>query len=227
MPLPGSVRVDRRILPWLVLMLAVWATLAVCGAAMAQPNPQYVLGVVIRGLQTGNLNQNWFGQEVLARIRQQTDGTFIYQNLVRLGPVQRIVVVGEQPMNNGTIYNLKATHPGGETEWQMGISRVSNRIEYLAVNVVGSQPTAPPPSRPVPQPEPRTSDVEPEPPLKPLPYPQSPPPYGPGPSTPTGIEPAPPSSRPPPPPPMPTPSPVPPGGGTGGSDACKLYPNLC
>lgn len=197
------------------------AALAVCQSAAAQFMPDRVLAAVIRGFQTGQVNQSWFGQQLLQTIYQQTNGTFVYANLVQLGPVQTIQVVGEQPVPQGVIYNMRVFHANGSTEWQMGISRISQRIEYLAVSVTGS---APPRTAPVPAPVPPSAPRPPvtsEPQLKPLPRPSQP---GPQPRT------QPPSSPPPaagPPTPMPTPSATPPGGGTGGSEACKLYPNLC
>jgi hypothetical protein len=205
---------------WCALLFI--AALAVCQSAAAQFMPDRVLAAVIRGFQTGQVNQSWFGQQLLQTIYQQTNGTFVYANLVQLGPVQTIQVVGEQPVPQGVIYNMRVFHANGSTEWQMGISRISQRIEYLAVSVTGSAPprTAPVPApTPPPTPAPRPP-VTSEPQLKPLPRPSQP---GPQPRT---QPPSPPPAAGPP-TPMPTPSATPPGGGTGGSEACKLYPNLC
>ncbi|TWT10526.1 hypothetical protein [Reyranella sp. CPCC 100927] len=186
----------------------------VAAIAKAQPSPERILAIVIHGLQTGQVNQGWFGQQLLQVIYQQTNGTFVYNKLVELGPVQNIQIMGQQPVPQGMIYAMRAFHPGGATDWQMGFSQMSNRIEYLAINVVGStpSPSGPPPVSRQPDPQarpfPRVQPHQPEPPdSDPPPQRPSPPLAGP--------------------PSMPTPSPPPPRGGTGGSEACRLYPNLC
>ena len=183
----------------------------VAAAATAQATPDRILAIVIHGLQTGQVNQGWFGQQLMQVIYQQTNGTFVYTKLVELGPVQNIQLMGQQPVPQGMIFALRAFHANGATDWQMGLSQVSNRIEYLAINVVGG---GGPPSRPAPVPS--APDV------RPFPSPQ---PHQPQPLDPL---PQPPQRRPPvAEQPMPTPSPTPPRGGTGGGDACRLYPNLC
>ncbi|HEX2885617.1 hypothetical protein [Vineibacter terrae] len=209
----------------LACLVALACLLGSAAAALAQPGPDRILAIVIRGLQTGQVNQAWFGPQLLQVIYQQTNGTFVYTKLVELGPVQNIQVMGQQPVPQGMIYNMRAFHANGATDWQMGISQAYNRIEYLAINVVGNappqQPLPPsrPPLAPAPPPSPST-----EPTLKPLPVPQ---PHHPQPPD-EPMAPAPPPSAPPVAvPPMPTPSQPPPRGGTGGSDACRLYPNLC
>ena len=211
MRLPSPVSVGRRALRELCRAVVFIGLMCVSATAMAQNTPDRILATVIRGLQTGQINQSWFGQQLLQTIHQQTNGTFVYQKLVELGPVQNAQVTGQQPVANGVIYAIRVQHANGGTEWQMGISSQTNRIEYLAVNV--TQARAAPPSPPPPPPEPQ---------LKPLPFP------GQRPSEPQ-TPPQPPPQRQPPvaSPPMPTPSPAPSAGGTGGSEACRLYPNLC
>jgi len=223
MRLPSPVSVGRRAVRefWRAMLLVT--VLCAAATAMAQNSPDRIMATVIRGLQTGQINQSWFGQQLLQTIHQQTNGTFIYQKLVELGPVQNVQVTGQQPVNQGVIYAMRVTHSNGTTEWQMGISQATNRIEYLAVNVTSARAT-PPPSRQPSAPPPSSSEPQ----LKPLPPRAEPQPTTPQPTQPQPVEPRPPQRQPPVAgPPMPTPSPVPPSGGTGGSEACRLYPNLC
>lgn len=214
MRLPSPHFIGRDVMQALGRTVLFLALLVASGAAMAQNTPDRILATVIRGLQTGQINQSWFGPQLLQTIHQQTNGTFVYQPLVQLGQVMNIQVTAQQPMAQGVVYAMRAFHANGATDWQMGISRITNRIEYLAINVASTGPTTPTtPTVPAPPP------VATEPERKALPFPGRPeaPPQAPQPPR------QPPVAG----PPMPTPSPTPPAGGTGGSEACRLYPNLC
>src|SRR5688572_25035238 len=97
MRLPSPVSVGRRALRELCRTMVFVGLMCVSATAMAQNSPERIMATVIRGLQTGQINQSWFGQQLLQTIHQQTNGTFVYQKLVELGPVQNAQVTGQQP----------------------------------------------------------------------------------------------------------------------------------
>ena len=133
------------------------------GATRAQWDARAVLGEVIRQFQTGTPNPRLYGQELWNIAAFQTAGTGIYPQLRQLGAVQRIDLIGQVPLPAGIIYRMTATHQNGQSFWDLGISSITNRIEYANFEVGANTPTSPslrpsPAPKIDPQPQPSTPD---------------------------------------------------------------------
>ncbi|MGY3296717.1 hypothetical protein ACVWY1_001138 [Pseudomonas sp. TE6288] len=127
---------------WLVIVTSLFFN-----AAKADPRP--VLAGMIQQLQTGTPNQMWYGPQLWQTIAMQTGNSGYYPALAALGPVTNITVIGSQGLPGGAIFNLVATHQGGQSTWFMGIGALSNRIEYANFNIGANLP-----SQPIPNPTP-------------------------------------------------------------------------
>lgn len=123
---------------------------------LAKADPRPVLAGMIQQLQTGTPNQMWYGQQLWQTIAMQTGNTGYYPALAALGPVTDIAVIGSQALPGGAIFNLIATHQGGQSSWFIGIGAQSNRIEYANFNIGANLPSQPIPN-PTPAPTPNPS----------------------------------------------------------------------
>ena len=154
---------------------------------------------------------------------EQTNNSGIYPSLVRLGPVKNVTLESTQPLARGTTWKLVATHEHGVSNWQVGYSERTERVEYVEFTVgrrvtpgvsgAGNSgvdtsigPVILGPTSPAPQPSGTSSS-----------------------STPSSSTPPPSPSTAPRPAAVP-PAPVPPPRPTGANDAstaCQKFPNLC
>jgi len=112
-------------------------------AAQAQTDPRQVLQAVIQQLTTGTPNPSWYGAQLWQIIAMQTGNSGVYQQLVYAGQVQNIQLTGQQTLPQGNVYQLHSQHLNGSFTWLLGISNLTNRIEYMNVNPGGAG-TVPP-----------------------------------------------------------------------------------
>lgn len=98
--------------------------------SVAQTNPTEILTDVIVQLQTGAPNQFFYGAQLFQIILLQTGGTGIYPQLRSLGNVEDVRVTAEVPLPQGVIYKMIAQHEKGQSIWDLGISSITNQIEY-------------------------------------------------------------------------------------------------
>lgn len=143
------------------VFFAVVAAFAGVRPAAAQADPREVLRSVIQQLQTGTPNPLWYGQDLWMTIALQTNNTGVYPQLRQLGPVRKVQIDQQLPLFIGTVYGMTATHQNGKSTWELGISGLSNRIEYA--KFVISQAEAfddddEPASQPKPQPKPSPAE---------------------------------------------------------------------
>lgn len=128
--------------------------------ASAQGDPRQVLAGMIAQVQTGTLNPQWYGQQLWQMIALQTGGSGIYPPLAQLGPVQNVVVTQQQQLPQGWLFAMTAQHSYGQSTWLMGISSITNRIEYANFNVGSSATPFPLPTpSPSPNPQPNPAPV--------------------------------------------------------------------
>jgi hypothetical protein len=98
----------------------------------AQTDPRQILnGVILQG-QTGRPNPLWYGQELWQTIAIQTGNTGYYPQLAQLGLVQNIVVTQQLPLPAGILYAMSVRLQYGVSHWVIGISSLTNRIEYAS-----------------------------------------------------------------------------------------------
>lgn len=124
-------------------LLCVSALSLATTSADAQ-DPRQVLQGVIQQLQTGQPNPGWYGPQLWQTIAMQTGNTGYYPALAQLGPVGNVSINQQIQMPAGPVYSLTAQHSNGTSTWQLGISTLTNRIEYANFNVGGSQQPLPP-----------------------------------------------------------------------------------
>ena len=129
-----------RLLWYLTLVLFGFAALD-APRAHAQGNPRQILVGMILQLQTGTTDPAWYGEPLWQTLITQAGKTGI-PALRKLGPVQDIFVVRQQQLPRGWIYSMTAQHSSGQSAWLLGISSVSNRVEYADFDV-GAPVTAP------------------------------------------------------------------------------------
>lgn len=154
----------KSILRHSLAVLIVLLGLSVIHKANAQKDPRPILAGMISQLQTGTPNPMWYGVQLWQTIALQTGYTGVYPQLVQLGPVQNVVVTQQQPLPQGWLYAMTAQHSNGQSTWQIGISIMSNRIEYANFNVGWSPTPFPLPTNPAPSPSPGPSPTpEPDP----------------------------------------------------------------
>jgi hypothetical protein len=147
-------------------------------AAHAQFDVRVVLMQVILQLQTGNPDPSWYGAELWQTIALQTGNTGVYPWLAQLGPVQNVYLNSQEPLPTGELYLLTAQHQNGTSNWILGISTMTGRIEYATAAMGASAQSLP---NPQPQPEP-SLQPQPEPALQPQPSPNPPPNTAPAPA---------------------------------------------
>ena len=144
----------KSILRHSLAALIVLLELSVIHKANAQVDPRQILAGMISQLQTGTPNPMWYGAQLWQTISLQTGYTGVYPQLVQLGPVQNVVVTQQQPLPQGWLFAMTAQHSNGQSTWQIGISSMSNRIEYANFNVGWSPTPFPLPTNPAPSPSP-------------------------------------------------------------------------
>jgi hypothetical protein len=109
----------------------------------AQSDPREILRGVIAQAQTGTPNPNWYGAELWQTIAYQTNFTGFYPQLAQLGAVRDVTITQQLPLPIGAMYAMTARHAKGTSYWEIGISTLTNRIEYASFRAEAG--TAPPP----------------------------------------------------------------------------------
>lgn len=112
-----------------VVLLVASAT----APAFAQ-DPRSMLLLSAASLQRGNLQP--FGMQLQQTIFQQTGGTGIYQPLLQLGQPVNAVVASQVPVPNGLLFQGRVFHQNGYSDWTLGYSFMTGRIEYGNFNPV-------------------------------------------------------------------------------------------
>lgn len=98
--------------------------------AQYAPTPQYMCQQAAQASQTGGPGlYSVFGQQLLQIILQQTGGTGVYVPLVQLGQITNIIIGGVNPLPNGTFVSCRVMHVNGYSDWQIGFSPYTQRIE--------------------------------------------------------------------------------------------------
>jgi hypothetical protein len=125
-----SVKVRNLLSPFIVIVV-------LSSPAFAQYDVELILRQVISQLQTGSPNPTWYGIQLWNTIAFQTGNTGIYPQLVLFGPVNNITITQQQPLPTGMLYSATVKHQNGTSTWILGISSLTNRIEYANVNFGG------------------------------------------------------------------------------------------
>lgn len=151
------------------LVLLAFISFLIGHAAQAQNDPRPVLAGIINQLQHGQPNPAWYGPDLWMTISSQTGNSGYYPALAQLGPVQNITVIARQALPLGELVAMSVQHSNGVSNWRIGITYATNRVEYLDFQLSG-QPM------PMPLPDPPPDPVPPYP--NPNPNPPPPPPPG-------------------------------------------------
>ena len=112
--------------------LTVLALVGAASAVHAQSDPREILRGVIAQAQTGRPNPNWYGAELWQTIAYQTNYTGLYPQLAQLGAVRDVTITEQLPLPFGAMYAMTARHARGTSYWEIGISTLTNRIEYAS-----------------------------------------------------------------------------------------------
>ena len=205
------------------------ALLGLAAPASAQINPRSFVVQVADQWQTGKSQPILYGESVRRVVAEQTNNSGVYPSLVRLGPVKNVTLESTQPLARGTTWKLVATHEHGVSNWQVGYSERTDRVEYVEFTVArratpgvsgagnsGVDTSIGPvilgPTSPAPQPSGTSSSSTPPPSPSTAPRPAA---------APSAVPPI--ATTQPPvsvPPPRPT-------GANDASTACQKFPNLC
>lgn len=197
------------------------ALVGLAAPALAQINPRSFVVQVADQWQTGKSQPALYGDSVRRVVAEQTNNSGIYPSLVRLGPVKSVTLESTEPLARGTTWKLVATHEHGVSNWQVGYSERTERVEYVEFTVVrrvtsggvsGADTSIGPvilgPTSPAPQPSGTSSSSRPAPQPSTAPRPAAVPPVA---TT------QPPAAAPPP----------RPAAANDASTACQKFPNLC
>ena len=119
------------------------ALVAAASTVHAQSDPREILRGVITQAQTGRPNPNWYGAELWQLIAYQTNYSGFYPQLAQLGTVRDVTVTEQLPLPTGAIYAMTARHAKGTSYWEIGISTLTNRIEYASFRAEAGAAPAP------------------------------------------------------------------------------------
>ncbi len=122
-------------LRYLILSASLALMISTTDETYAQTDPRQILANVINQLQTGTPNPQFYGQLLWYTIAQQTNNSGVYPALSQLGSVTDIQVNQQQQMPGGILFSMTAKHQNGGSSWNLGISQVTNRIEYANFSV--------------------------------------------------------------------------------------------
>jgi hypothetical protein len=103
----------------------------------APSNPRIMLYQLIEELQSGRADLSMCAPGLRELIVQRTGTSGIFEPLAGLGPVLSISLDATIPMARGTAYTLTAAHKKGKSNWQIGVSAVSNLIVNLEFRAGG------------------------------------------------------------------------------------------
>jgi hypothetical protein len=131
----------------------------------AQVNPNLAVALAASSAQVGDISP--FGVQVQQVIMVQTGGTGRYPQLTQLGLIRGVQAYGVQPLPYGFVVQARVFHDFGFSDWTVGYSNMTGKIEQASFNfapynwggaVPSPQPTAPP-AGPVPGPSPTTPSL--------------------------------------------------------------------
>jgi hypothetical protein len=133
------------------------------GVSSYAQNMGNVIAVAAQGIQSGNLTMfGWHAAQKLRNLLGFGLGAVLYQRLASLGPVGNVVILQQFPMPNGIVTQGRAIHQNGFSDWTIGFSYLTQKIEFGQFNAVQttSTPTSPIPieSEPTTPPVPTTQD---------------------------------------------------------------------
>lgn len=132
------------------LVLALGAKLACAQIANPYPGsiapnaaPEQVLRTLISQVQTGAVDPHFIGPELWQIIAMQTNNTGVYGQLVQLGKVTGVEVVGRRELPAGPVFSMVATHTSGASTWLLGISQLTRKVEYASYGINTAAPSLP------------------------------------------------------------------------------------
>ncbi len=125
---------------WLMAVLGL-AISAVAAPASAQINPRSFVIQVADQWRTGKSQPVLYGDSVRRVVAEQTNNSGIYPSLARLGPVRNVTLESTQPLARGTTWMLVATHEHGVSNWQVGYSERTGRVEYVEFTIGRRSPS--------------------------------------------------------------------------------------
>ncbi len=120
---------------------------------------EQVLREFISQMQTGTPDASFIGPQLWQAIAAQTNNTGVYPQLVQLGSIRKVEVVARRDLPAGPVYSMKVTHSGGESNWIIGISTISRKLEYASAGFNAAAPTSLPPQPEPPDSSDNTSDA--------------------------------------------------------------------
>ena len=128
------------------------------GRIPAHAAPDQVLREFIAQVQTGTPDASFIGPQLWQTIAGQTNNSGIYPVLVQLGGIRAVEVIARRDLPAGPLYSMRATHTAGESNWLIGISNVTHKIEYASFGINAPHAQALPP-QPEPSKAPSTSEA--------------------------------------------------------------------
>ena len=137
-----------------IAMGAASPTLAQLASPLSSNDPADVLRILIPTFQNCGPPQNYLllGPVVFQAVALQTGNSGCYPTLQQLGQLQGLSKIRDVQMPAGPVTTFKATHANGSAYWQIGISRNSQKVEWLTVNVFDPGPIPMPTPLPAPPP---------------------------------------------------------------------------
>jgi hypothetical protein len=147
----------RRLARGAMAVVAAIVSAILPASAQAPPTPQHLCQMAAYAGQTGGpALYTVFGQQLSYVMFQQTGGTGIYMPLVQLGQITNVIIGGVTQLPNGTFVSCRVVHVNGMSDWQLGFSPYTQRIENSTVTPYWTggqqampQPVAPQPSQPI------------------------------------------------------------------------------
>lgn len=100
----------------------------------AQTDPRPILGQLIQAFQTCSQPQvfQYLGVFVYQSVASQTNGTGCYPNIAAAGPVTNMQVINVNQLPVGPVFAVRVSHQSGTVaDWYIGLSNVTNKVEYL------------------------------------------------------------------------------------------------
>jgi hypothetical protein len=114
-----------------------------------------IVAAAAQGLQTGNLSM--FGNQARQRIIFQVGPGGVWYPMAQLGPITNVIIANQYPMPTGVVFQGRAFHQQGFSDWTLGYSYQSQKIEFGNFNPVPLNWSGQPPGAPGgPQPTPTT-----------------------------------------------------------------------
>ena len=153
----------RLMLPLVALVLFLQGLSERAGAQgsgnlLSDQDPGQVLRELIATFQNCGPTQNYLllGQAVYQTVYFQTRGTGCYPQLQMMGRLTHIKKLSSFQLPAGPVTTYETDHENGSGTWQIGISRLTQHVEWLAFQPTlrPIQPGKAAPPRPPPSPPP-------------------------------------------------------------------------